>query len=140
MAFGAESAVVASPAGASNVGWGHLKVPGGTRVSHPSAKPVSPCQTEAKLNRSKAAAPSQQTPVLGRERWLEGANHPGQRVAISCKHCHGLVLLWPGPEAEMMARGRWRVCLEHGGTGCQRRRPGQHWGETCTKEGHGGRE
>ena len=141
MAFGAESdlAVVASPAGAGDMGWGHLKVPGGTRVSCPRGKPASPCQTEAKLNCSKAAAPSRQTPAPGGERRVEGANHPGQRVAISCKHCHGLVPLWPGPEAEVMARGKWWVCLGHSRMGHQGKGPGQHWGETCTKEGHGGR-
>lgn len=110
-------AVVAEAGGASNVGWGHLQVLDGIRASHPWAKPASSCQTEAKLNHSKAAAPSLQIPAPGRERWVEGANHPGRRVAISCKHCHGLIPLWPGPEAEVMARGRWRVCLGHGGMG-----------------------
>lgn len=75
------------------------------------------CQMGAKLNHSKATAPSQQTPALGGERQVEGANHPGWRVTISCKHCHGLVLLWPGPEAEVMAGRRCQVCLGHGGTG-----------------------
>lgn len=84
------------------------------------------CQMEAKLNHSKATAPSQQTPALGGERQVEGANHPGWRVTISCKHCHGLVLLWPGPEAEVMAGRRCQVCLGHGGMG----HPGST-GERC---------
>lgn len=84
LAFGAEAdlAVVARPEEARNVGWSHLEVLGGTRVSCPWAKPASPCQMEAKLNHSKATTPSLQTPAPGRERWVEGANLPGWRVAI----------------------------------------------------------
>lgn len=131
---------LSSPAQASDMGWCHLRVPGGTRMLCLWVKPSCPCQKEAKHNCSKAAVPSQQTSVLGRERPMEGANHPQWIVITSRKHCHGLVLLQPGPEAEAMARGRWHVCLGHGGTGRKGKGPGQYWAEMCTKERHGSKE
>ena len=77
--------------------------------------------------------------TVGGERRVERANHPGQRVAISHKHWHGLIPLRPGPEAEAMAGGRRWVWLGHGRTEHQGKGPGQHWGEMCTKQGHSGR-